>query len=83
MINKIIDCCKNCPFFYGPSGSNPSECTHPISEKRGAYENIVPRSNFKPEPIPKWCPIKEDGYLKVNRNINDKVISKIKYTIKQ
>ena len=82
MINKIIDCCKNCPFYDG-SDREMAECTHPISEKRGVYENIVPRSHFKPEPIPKWCPIKDDGYVKVNRDINDKVISKIKYTVKQ
>lgn len=81
MIKKIeIDCCRNCPFY---SGSNPEfpTCIHPIAEKRGYYNNIVSRSHFKPDPIPKWCPIKNTGYTQVKRDVYDKVIDKTDFVV--
>ena len=72
-----IKYCGECIFFQ--SGKEFSECLHPTSEKRGSYKNIVnPRWNTKPE-IPSWCPIR-DGYVKIKRDVNDEIISKIKYT---
>lgn len=71
---KNINCCANCPYFDGSARNEPSECGH-SQAPRGAYENIVPRSHWKPQPIPKWCPIKNGGTL-VKRDDNDKIISK-------
>lgn len=75
---KTIKYCGECPFHT--SGKEFSECIHPKSKLRGLYENIVnPRWNTKNE-IPKWCPI-VDGYVKVNRDENDKIVSKVKYEV--
>lgn len=78
---EIITCCRECPFYDG-SDKEMALCTHPISEKRGVYNNIVSRSHFKKEPVEEWCPIKEKGYEKVNRDHNDKIISIILYLVK-
>lgn len=81
MRTKIIDCCRNC-IFYDGSDKEFAICNHPKSEERGVYNNIVSRSHFGPEPIPKWCPIQNGGYIKVKRDIFDKILSKKKYLIK-
>lgn len=70
---KNIDCCRNCPYYDG-SNRELAECSHSDAPK-GAYDAIVSRSHWKPEPIPKWCPIKNGGTL-VKRDDNDKIISK-------
>lgn len=73
-----VNCCRNCPFYDG-SDKEMAVCGHSDSPK-GAYKNIVPRSHFKPEPIPSWCPIK-DGIIKIKRDDNDLIISKDKIII--
>lgn len=78
---KIINCCRNCPLYNG-SDKEMAVCTHPTAQKRGVYNNIVSRSHFKPEPIPKWCPIKKTGYTEIKRDKLDNIISTIKYIIK-
>ena len=70
-----VKCCRDCPLFSGDVRNEPSECSHPKSVKRGSYNNIVPRSHFEIEPIPKWCPI-INGHTLVKRDFNDKIISK-------
>jgi len=80
METREVNCCRNCPFYDG-SDREMAICSHLISKKRGAYENIVSRSHFEPEPVEKWCPIKKDGYIQVKRDINDNIINKIKYLI--
>ncbi len=73
-----ITCCRNCPYYDG-SDKEMAICSHSNAPK-GAYNNIVSRSHYKPEPIPKWCPI-IDGKLLIKRDSNDKIISTIKLII--
>ena len=73
-----VDCCRNCPFYDG-SDREMATCIHTNAPK-GAYNAIVSRSHFKPEPIESWCPIK-DGTTKVKRDSNDNIISKTKIII--
>lgn len=73
MIQIKINCCKNCPYYDG-SNREFAVCDHSDAPK-GAYKDIVSRSHHEPEPIPKWCPIKNGGYL-IKRDSNDKIISK-------
>lgn len=73
MTKVEINCCRQCPFYDG-SDRELAVCSHTGAPK-GAYDNIVPRSHWSPDPIPKWCPIKNGGTL-VKRDSNDKIISK-------
>lgn len=81
MKTKIVNCCRNCIFYDGSNHDFPV-CTHPVSEQRGVYNNIVSRSHFGPEPVEEWCPIKKDGYLKIVRDAFDNIINKVFYKVK-
>lgn len=74
MKTQLIDCCRVCPYYDG-SDKEFAECIHSDAPK-GAYESIVSRSHFAPEPVEKWCPIKAKGHIRILRDSNDKIISK-------
>lgn len=73
-----INCCRNCPFYDG-SDRELAICSH-SDRPKGAYKNVVSRSHFRPDPIPKWCPIR-NGAILTKRDDNDKIISKTKLII--
>lgn len=69
-----VNCCRKCPYFQG-SDKEYASCGHSDAPK--SYDGIVPRSHFRPEPIPKWCPIKNEHII-VKRDSNDNIVSKTK-----
>lgn len=75
----IVSCCRNCPHYDG-SDHDFAICGHSDAPKGGYYTKIVSRSHFKPEPIPKWCPmipLENLNYI-TKRDSNDQVISRKK-----
>lgn len=72
-----VDCCRNCPFYDG-SDREIANCTHEKAKK--GYDGILSRSHFKPEPVPKWCPIINGG-LFVKTNNNGTILSRTKLTL--
>lgn len=67
-----VDCCRHCPFYDG-SDRECARCMH--KDGLTGYEHCLSRSHNGPDPIPRWCPIKDGGGVKVKRNANDEIIS--------
>lgn len=61
VVETEVVACVGCPLYDGSARNDPAVCTHPDAPK-GAYENTVPRSHFKLEPIPEWCPLRDRPY---------------------
>lgn len=79
---RNITCCVQCPFYDGYDPKEPPVCDHKNSPDWP--DDIVSRSHFKPDPIPKWCPLVKEGgkYTKVVRDAYDNIRQKIHYSIK-
>lgn len=76
MKTKKINCCKDCPYYDG-SDREIAQCLH--KNGKTGYEYALSRSHFKPDPMPKWCPLKDKNtnHMFVKRNINDEIIQQI------